>query len=80
MPIKWQGPVCSKCQVRPRNFVHETSIRFVLQDKAPHVAALGYVVGNSDGDYTSETRHRPAPLGIFGEEVRRKKLVWKSGH
>jgi hypothetical protein len=24
-----------------------------LQDKAPRVAALGYVVRNSDGDYTS---------------------------
>jgi hypothetical protein len=28
-----------------------------LQDKAPRIAALGYVVGNSDSDYTSETRH-----------------------
>jgi hypothetical protein len=46
-----------------------------LQDKAPRVAALGYVVGNSDGDYTSQTRHRSAPLGFFGEEVRRRKLV-----
>jgi hypothetical protein len=46
-----------------------------LQDKAPRVAALGYVVGNSDGDYTSETRHRSAPLGLFGKKVRRRKLV-----
>jgi hypothetical protein len=26
------------------------SIRFVLQKKSPRAAALGYVVGNSDGD------------------------------
>jgi hypothetical protein len=36
-----------------------------LQDKAPRVSALGYVVGNSDGDYTSETRHRSVPVGFF---------------
>jgi hypothetical protein len=45
-----------------------------LQDKAARVAALGYVVGNSDGDYTSETRHRSVPLGFIGDRVRRRNL------
>jgi hypothetical protein len=44
------------------------SIRFVLQDKAARVAALGYVVRHSDGNNTSETRHPFAPPGFFGEE------------
>jgi hypothetical protein len=46
-----------------------------LQDKAARVAALGYVVGNSDGDYRSETRHRSAPFGFSAKKVRRRKLV-----
>jgi hypothetical protein len=48
-----------------------------LQDKAPRVAALGYVVRNSDGNDTSETGHPFTPFGFFGEELRRRELALK---